>query len=200
MEGKNMRPLLRQLVFVCFFAPTFSHAQKAEMPAISAFIAGDTWEWRQVDNRTKMEEKRRTRTTVDVNGKPLFRHSEEVGDSEISLSLLGTPASMSRIAWPLEVGKKWVFNGNWIRVDGVSGNTKQDAVVTAFEEITVPAGKFMAYKIEYRGWYQTSRPGSGKQNDTFWYAPEVFAEVKHIRDDGFNQYTRELLSYKHDTR
>ena len=72
----------------------------------------------------------------------------------------------------------------------------QDAEVVAQEEVSVPAGKFMAFKIEYRGWYRNSRGSSGKQNDTYWYAPEVKADVKHIRDDGYNMYTRELINYK----
>lgn len=39
-------------VMVCLAAPAISQAQKAEMPAPTAFNLGDTWEWRQVDNRT----------------------------------------------------------------------------------------------------------------------------------------------------
>jgi len=68
--------------------------------------------------------------------------------------------------------------------------------VVAYEEVTVPAGKFMAFKIEHRGWFRNSRGSSGIQKDTYWYAPDAKADVKHIRDDEYNMYTRELISSK----
>lgn len=191
-----MNSLLRLLAIVCFAGPAISHAQNAEMPAPMTFNVGDTWEWRQIDNRTKMEEGRWSRTVVKVNGILLF--SNGTGNSQISQSFIGEPASKPWRVWPLEVGKKWIFDGDWVRADGVSGNTKQDAEVVAYEEVTVPGGQFMAFKIEYRGWYRNSRGGNGKQNDTFWYASDAKADVKQIRDDGYNIYTRELVSYKRE--
>ena len=85
---------------------------------------------------------------------------------------------------------------DWSRPDGVTGNTRQNAEVVAYEEVSTPAGKFMAYKIEHRGYFSTSRGRNGKQNDTYWYAPEVSADIKRVRDDSFNMYTRELTTYK----
>jgi len=190
-----MNAVIRLLAIVCLAAPGISQAQKAEMPAPTAFHVGDTWVWREVDNRTKLEDGKPTRTVVKVNG--ILKFSD--GDKKtyrISNAFLGKPSSKPWRVWPLEVGKKWVFDADWVRSDGVSGNTKQDAEVVAYEEVTVPAGKFMAFKIEYRGWYRNSGGSSGKQDDTYWYAPDVSADVKHIRDDGFNMYTRELISYK----
>ena len=188
-------------VIVCLVAPGISHAQKAEMPAPSAFNVGDTWEWREVDSRTKLEEGKRTRTVVNDRGILKFSYGYGQKNSQtrldqISAAFIGKPSLKPWRVWPLEVGKKWDFDADWVRADGVTGNTKQDAEVVAYEEVTVPAGKFMAYKIEYRGWYRNSGGGNGKQNDTYWYAPDVMADVKHIRDDGYNMYTRELVSYK----
>lgn len=189
-----MNSFLRLLAIVCFVGPTISYAQKAEMPAPMSFNVGDTWEWRQIDNRTKLEVGKWSRTVVKVNGIIMF--SNGTSNSQISNSFIGDPASKPWRVWPLEVGEKWVFDGNWVRADGVSGNTKQDAEVAAYEEVVVPAGKFMAFKIEYRGWYRNSQGGHGKQNDTYWYAPDAKADVKHIHDDGYNMYTQELVTYK----
>ena len=194
-----MNAVIRLLAIVCLAAPAISHAQKAEMPAPTSFNVGDAWEWRQVDNRTKLEEGKPTRTVVKVDG--ILKFSNGTTNSQISAAFIDGVGGYQHSpkpwrVWPLEVGKKWVFDADWVRSDGVSGNTKQDAEVLAYEEVTVPAGKFMAFKIEYRGWYRNSRGGSGKQDDTYWYAPDVNADVKHIRDDGFNMYTRELISYK----
>ncbi len=165
------------------------------MPAPTTFNVGDTWEWRQVDNRTKLEEGKRTRTVVKDDG--VLKFSGETGNFfQLSAAFLGRPLEKPWRVWPLEVGKKWVYEEDWTRADGVTGNTKQDAAVVAYEEVTVPAGKFIAFKIEHRGWYRNSRGSNGKQNDTFWYAPDANADVKHIRDDGWNMYTRELITYK----
>ena len=169
-------------------------AQKAEMPAPTAFNVGDTWVWRQVDKRTKLEEGKRTRTVVKVDG--VLKFSGERGNFQLSRAFLGKLSSKPWRVWPLEVGKKWVYEEDWTRADGVTGNTKQDAAVVAYEEVTVPAGKFMAFKIEYRGWFRNSKGSSGKQNETFWYAPDANADVKHIYDDDYDMYTRELISYK----
>ena len=169
-------------------------AQKAEMPAPDSFKAGDKWEWRQVDNRTKLEEGRGSRTVVEVDGIRLF--SDGTVNTPISTAFIGDPASKPWRVWPLEIGKKWVFDGDWARPDGVTGNTKQNAEVVAYEEVSTPAGKFMAYKIEYRGFFKNSNGRNGKQNDTYWYSPEVSADIKRVRDDPFNMYTRELTAYK----
>ena len=169
-------------------------AQKAEMPAPDSFKAGDKWEWRQVDNRTRLEEGRGSRTVVEVDG--IRQFSDGTKNTPISTAFIGDPASKPWRVWPLEIGKKWVFDGDWARPDGVTGNTKQNAEVVAYEEVSTPAGKFMAYKIEYRGFFKSSNGRNGKQNDTYWYSPEVSADVKRVRDDSFNMYTRELTVYK----
>ena len=49
---------------------------------------------------------------------------------------------------PLAVGKQWSVDLEYVRPDRTTGNLKQDARVVANEEVTVPAGKFMAFKIE----------------------------------------------------
>lgn len=181
----------------CLLIPPLAYSQKVDMPEPSAFTSGETWEWRQVDIRTKMEERRLTRTVADVDGVLQFTFS---GDSNqpIAKYLVHSGYEVSSEpwrSWPLEIGKKWTFKADWKRADGMTGTTKQDVEVLAYEEVTVPAGKFMAYKIEHRGFYNNSRGYNGRQNDTFWYSPEARADVRHDRDDGYNLYTRELLSY-----
>lgn len=43
-------------------------AQSAGMPDLSAFVVGDRWEWRQFDNRTKLEESGTSVVVADVKG------------------------------------------------------------------------------------------------------------------------------------
>lgn len=80
-----------------------------------------------------------------------------------------------RFAWPLQVGKKWRAEPHW--VDHVvqpdwSGPFWADYEVVAYEEVNVPAGRFMAFKVE-----QTAS-ASGDNYEVTWYAPDLGAFVK----------------------
>lgn len=188
------------LSLVTVFAAGVATAQTAEMPAPITFKVGDKWEWRNADSRTNLEIGKRTRTVVDEGGRLKFFSGS--GSSQISDAFIGRASWKSWRVWPLEVGKKWAAEWDWTNPNGNAGITKQDVEVVAYEEVTVPAGKFMAFKIEHRGWYTntTSRGGRGKMNETFWYAPDAKADVKYTYDDGDDQTTRELISYKSGAR
>ena len=187
-------------LFACIAAHTVTYAQQAEMPGAASLRIGDTWEWNQIDNRTKQQEARQIRSVLEFDG--VLQFSNGTTNSTIQMVLVeGNYKASSKPwrVWPLQVGKKWNVNADWTRADGVTGNTKQDAEVAAYEEVVVPAGKFMAFRVEHRGWYQNSQGGRGKQNDTYWYAPDTQSDIKHVRDDGYNLYTRELVTYKRGT-
>lgn len=183
--------------FTATLLPLLAAAQIAQMPVPEAFKPGDQWVWRQIDNRTKMEEGKPSRTVVLDDGIVYFSYGNS--RAKISDGLMGRPATQQWRQWPLEVGKKWTHNEDWQRADGVTGNTQAQVEVTAYEAVEVPAGKFMAFKIEHKGFFTNSRGNRGQQVDTFWYAPEALADVKLIRNDGYNMYTRELVSYKRGT-
>lgn len=195
-----MSPVGRHLAAMILLTTTpLVQAQTAEMPTPESFAVGDRWEWRQVDSRTKQEEGRRTRVVVLVEG--VLKFSDGGRTSQLSQAFIGAPSPQPWRVWPLQVGKKWKYEEQWTRKDGGSGSTRQNVEVVAYEEVSVPAGKFMAYKIEYRGWYQRNQRGhGGRQDDTYWYAPEVKADVKHVREDKENMYTRELTSYQLGSR
>ncbi|MEO8922056.1 MAG: hypothetical protein ABI330_04395 [Caldimonas sp.] len=190
---------------VIIFAPSLCNAQLAQLPGPSDLNIGDTWSWQQADDRTHVKEPTRYLTVVGVQGEKMlsngaqeFRLSDYYVDGGYPL-----PGSNRKVVarpwrvWPLEVGKKWTFDMDWIRQDGVTGHTRQDVQVVAFEEVEVPAGKFMAFRIVHKGFYSNSNNASAKQDDTYWYAPDLKVDVKSKRDDRFNVYTRELVSYVH---
>ena len=179
-------------------AASSSYGQQAAQPTAADFHEGDRWEWRQVDSHSKVESGQFSRTIVARDGE--LRVSDSAC-GELPLASAFTldcdkVAAKPWRAWPLEVGRKWSTDVDWTRADGASGNTRQDAVVAALEEVTVPAGTYKAYRIELDGWYRNSRGGHGHQRDVFWYVPELHADVKHTRDDGYNQYTRELVTFR----
>lgn len=107
-----------------------------------------------------------------------------------------------RFDWPIEVGKTWrtkyFWNDRAIHRDW-SGWGWQDWEVAGWEEVTVPAGTFMAYKIvRTRGDWETST----EEVEMFWYAPDVpVGSIKGVwhrsPDNGYGgaEHMWELVSY-----
>jgi hypothetical protein len=164
------------------------------MPATSEFAVGDRWEWRQFDNRTKLDEPGFSRIVVEEKGVREFVYSDG-RRRPLDDPYVGEPAAKPWRVWPLEVGKTWSSDMNFTRFDGVTGNLKQDARVLAYEEVQVPAGRFMAFKIEKDGYIRLANGFTGRMVDTFWYAPDARADVKHVRRVGNTDFTRELVKY-----
>ena len=85
-----------------------------------------------------------------------------------------------RFKWPLQVGNSWRARHQWI--DRVlhpdwSGPGWQEFTVVAWEEVTVPAGTFGAYKVaRTNGNWDTV----GEEEYLIWYAPEPQLIVKLI--------------------
>ena len=99
--------------------------------------------------------------------------------------------------WPLEVGKKWKYESEWTNESGENGISSQDVEILSFEEIELPAGKFMAYKMKYDGYIQNYEVGGkGKVIDTVWYSPKLKFNIKHTQESGGGfRYTNELINY-----
>ena len=105
-----------------------------------------------------------------------------------------------RYDWPLQVGKTWTTRYMWrdnVLHPDWSGMSSQDWAVVAWEEVTVPAGTFEAYKVvRTRGSWETAH----EDVEMLWYAPEVQATVKSIwhrsPNDGYGgaEHMWELVS------
>ena len=186
---------------ICLFsllaAPLVAFAQTADMPTPEAHAVGESWEWRRVDALTKLEEARIVATVVKSDAGPVFLIDGKTAPIATLLTQSSyNPSPKPWRVWPLVVGKRWEFEASWTRSDGVTGSTQQKVEVTAYEEVIVPAGKFMAYKIEHRGFFRNSRGSSGQQDDTYWYAPDLKADVKFERRSGRPVFVTELISHK----
>ena len=106
-----------------------------------------------------------------------------------------------RFQWPLEAGKSWRADYQWIdkvvRPDW-SGQGWQEFAVAAWEEVTVPAGTFKAYRVtRTNGDWETEKD----EEYIIWYAPEPQMIVKVIatrsaeHGDGAADLSWELASY-----
>lgn len=164
-------------------------------PTLKDYKVGEKWVWkwsRSVNGEVRAQGKD-IQEVVDYHGKLGFWNG--VDTVQISKFLDQKHSSTPFRDWPLYVGKKWKFESEWENNEGTKGKTSQDVEVVSFEEVAVPAGKFMAYKIEYKGMVTNSRGYKGKMSDTWWYAPTVKTYIKHVNDDGYGVYTNELISY-----
>ena len=106
-----------------------------------------------------------------------------------------------RFEWPLQVGNSWRAGYQWVdkvvRPDW-SGRGWQKFAVVAWEEVTVPAGTFMAYKVaRTNGDWDTVK----EEEYVIWYAPEPQMIVKVIATRspnngyGASDQSWELVSY-----
>lgn len=122
------------------------------------------------DGSTVIVLDKETRNTIATvkNGKLIWRFTPHEGT----------------YAWPMEVGKSWtatyaaedpVRKQKWDRV-------QEHWTVAAYEEITVTAGTFKAFRLE-----STPGVGSGVRK-TLWYAPEIYLFVKRVSERGPNHF------------
>jgi hypothetical protein len=106
--------------------------------------------------------------------------------------LIGQP----ELVFPLTVGKTWAIT--WYTPYLVL--LRRDMTVVGCEEVTVPAGTFLAVRIEASDVF-THTPGWASRRHTMWYAPAVKYWVK-CASTWSSQWEAvkgfELISYKID--
>ena len=166
-----------------------------EEPKINDFKIGEKWTWkwkRSVEGEIRAEGED-FQEVVDFNGVLGFANGHDT--LKIATTLGQKPSDTPFYDWPLMVGKKWKFEVEWENNEGTKGKTSQDVAVISFDKVTVAAGKFMAYKIEYKGGITNSRGYDAKLEDIWWYAPTIKKYIKHTQNDGEGLYMNELISY-----
>jgi hypothetical protein len=95
-----------------------------------------------------------------------------------------SPQGYRVLKFPLRVGDAYV---NEIEVRSSSTSSaiqyRMNVRITGWEDITVPAGKFRALKVEVKGIAEFTSGLLNQPlpvNETWWYAPEVRRHVKYI--------------------
>lgn len=89
-------------------------------------------------------------------------------------------------AWPLEVGKRWTYQGVWEEQDTKRDLSNRFAVV-AVEAVEVPAGRFETLKVV--------RETDSRDFDEYWYAPAVRWHVLWKGRRGDFEFEERLQSY-----
>lgn len=166
-----------------------------DKPTLNDYKIGEKWIWkwsRSVEGKVRAKGED-FKEVVDYNGKLGFWNG--IDTVQISTILDQKQSNTPFRSWPLYVGKKWKYESEWENNEGTKGKTSQDAEIVSFEELNVVAGKFMAYKIEYKGIVTNSRGFKGEMSDTWWYSPDLKTYIKHVNNDGYGVYTNELTYY-----
>jgi hypothetical protein len=160
--------------------------QRAEQPVVKA---GDAW-WFAVYFGVPTSEPSRhwvitsitpTMVAGTENGEPLTLTPE--------LNVLESPrtreSNPKALSFPLEVGKRWRFDSDWLfKPKGSKGSTSVEVTVLAYEKITVPGGEFDAFKLVATGRLRGTSPINsrydGETTTTYWYAPAARAVVRSV--------------------
>lgn len=187
-------------IALVLLAPAAS-AQKADAPAVRA---GD--EWRFVVAPSMTPNRAWVITSVGAagieateNGEPLLLSTE--------LNVLESPevktSKLRMLSFPLEVGRKWRYETDWMFKPRPSkGTFTSEVSVVAYEKIKVPAGDFDAFKlVEKRAMRGVAANNSfidAQTSLTYWYAPAANAIVKSVYVNPYlgSTTTTELVEYR----
>lgn len=106
--------------------------------------------------------------------------------------------STAMLKFPLKVGEGYPSDYDMETLpDGNLVRHRRATRVVGWEDITVPAGRFRALRIESEGTVQVAKkPKPGRSIVTAWYAPEVRRWVRLEQEFGSGALTSELLFHK----
>jgi hypothetical protein len=177
---------------------------------------GDCWSYRarNIDNRGPIDEYEECITFVDRGKKIIFAVAKVKADGrEIDTTystewmprtavsgLISAPTSQDRPArFPLRVGDTFQEESEFRRalLGAAAGKSSIRFKATGWEEVTVPAGKFRAMKIEGSGTgmrYDTGKTYPVKME--FWHVPEIRRYVKLRFQSPAFDYGVELSGYR----
>lgn len=132
------------------------------------------------------------------NGEPLRLTPE--------LNVLESPRDKSSnfklLAFPLEVGKRWHYVNDWLfKMNASVGRSTVDAEVVGYENVTVPAGKFSAFKLTSKERLSGTSPDGSQYaaeiTRTYWYAPAARTIVKSVSHDPYiGTTTTQLVAFQ----
>lgn len=115
----------------------------------------------------------------------------------------GRPSAIMRpstamLKFPMKAGERYPSDYDMETLpDGNLVRHRRASRVVGWEDVTVPAGKFRALRIEAEGTVQVAKkPKPGRSMVTVWWVPELRRWVKLEQDFGPNGHRQELVSYK----
>lgn len=178
-------------------------AQTAERPGVAV---GDSWQF-AVYYTVPTRKPNRTWVITSVDGGRLFgTENGELLTLTADLNIADSPrqaeSNPKALSFPLQVGKRWRYTSNWLFKPKASrGTISVDVAVIGYEAAQVPAGTFLAFKLEASGELGGSSPSNtfyaGQTKSTYWYSPAARAIVKSVVHNPYQgTSTVELVDFK----
>jgi hypothetical protein len=137
------------------------------------YRTGDKVEYVRYDGYTKNEIRRFTSSVGRIEDGVVAQGEARISErGEIIRNSIGTVYDPPRPYFPsegLRVGKKWASRSSFIMKNGTKGWIEEDRRVLAYEEITIPAGTFKAYKVEWNAVESTG----WRMKSTSWQLPDL---------------------------
>jgi hypothetical protein len=177
--------------------------QKADPPVLKA---GDQWKfvvWYTVPSATP------NRTWVITSVTPTKIEGTDNGEALLltpELNVVESPrdrtSNLKMLSFPLEVGKQWRYETEWLfKPKGSKGTFTGNVTIVAYEKVRVPAGEFDAFKLidrrAMRGISGINSTIDAQSVVTYWYAPAANAIVKsEHRNPYLGPSTVELVEYR----
>tara|TARA_R110002073_G_scaffold128999_3_gene275096 strand:- start:53615 stop:54235 length:621 start_codon:yes stop_codon:yes gene_type:complete len=202
LKSKYQYSKLLYIVALVMMSSCFKqHEKVTNRPKLKDFTIGEKWTWKYKGVSGEGEVRSEgvdVKEIVNLNGE--LGMTVENDTILISDILKPIKSKTPRYKWPLEVGKKWKYERDFTSAVGVKGIWSQDVEVLSFKEVTVEAGTFMAYTIEYKGAITNSKGLNAKTDDVWVYAPEIknFIKMTQIQE-GFS-YSEELIKYSNPNK
>jgi len=102
--------------------------------------------------------------------------SNMIATLQLGKEVTSTTPHEGTLSWPLYVGKTWTatYTFNNRRQGMIVGPVNSEYRATAYEDVTVPAGTWKAFKIESEA--------ANSAFSTIWYAPDIKLIVKRINE------------------
>ena len=102
------------------------------------------------------------------------------------------------LQFPLAVGRTYpaLWEMRRPRAGAFLARHERTVKVVGWEEVEVPAGKFLAIKVQADGrWQRLDRKTGDWARDTLWYVPEVKRWVKRLYEDAQGKVGEELIFF-----
>jgi uncharacterized caspase-like protein len=162
-------------------APGANGIKQLESGALR-YSKGDKFTYDEIDGFTGKAQRFTHRVTA-TDGERV-----EINDGKTVLDQMGgviknrfgvkNPAAVVAPA-ELALGKRWRTAFTNTQPDGDIGTNFWESKVVAIEEVTVPAGKFVAFKVERRGEARFSNGKITFMTGTAWIDPQTMLVVRH---------------------
>jgi hypothetical protein len=192
-----MKEVMMLICVALFFPPIVLAQDKVESPVLNI---GDTWSYKGADGS------KWTQKVIDIEDDIyVIRHGNETrGYNKSTMNfdffiedgrrVKFTGPRSKVLDFPLFVGKKWHKLITQLSRLGRMEDYREEYFVQSYEEVSVEAGTFTAFKINYKS-IRTKNIRESSKGD-YWYSPEVKAIVKRVEEKSVATHDMELISFK----